>query len=51
VRLNQVATDAGVDVTFSIGHRMQHVYPLQAGNLARADEEIRLIGEWYCGTN
>ena len=47
VRLRQLASDAGVDVTFSIGEGMQHVYPLQAGNLARADEEIRLIGKWY----
>jgi epsilon-lactone hydrolase len=47
VRLNARATDAGVDVTFSVGSGMQHVFPLQAGNLPEADEEIKRIGAWY----
>ncbi|MEA5455213.1 alpha/beta hydrolase [Sinomonas sp. JGH33] len=47
VRLNRRALDAGVDVTFSIGHGMQHVYPFLAGRHPRADEEIQLIAEWY----
>lgn len=47
VRLNDLATKAGVDVTFSIGEGMQHVYPFLAGRHPRADEEIRLMAEWY----
>lgn len=47
VRLNRLAEDAGVDVTFSVGEGMQHVYPFLAGNHPRADEEIRLIADWY----
>lgn len=47
VRLNELATAAGVDVTFSVGKGMQHVYPFMAGNHPRADEEIRLIADWY----
>jgi acetyl esterase/lipase len=46
-RFNELAKESGVDVTFSIGNRMQHVYPFLAGNLARADEEIALIAKWY----
>lgn len=47
VRLNRLAQDAGVDVTFSVGEGMQHVYPFLAGNHPRADEEIQMIADWY----
>lgn len=47
VRLNALATEAGVDVTFSVGTGMQHVFTLQAGNLPEADVEIKRIGAWY----
>lgn len=47
VRLHRLAQDAGVDVTFSVGEGMQHVYPFLAGNHPRADEEIRRIAAWY----
>ncbi len=47
VRLNDIASKAGVDVTFSIGKNQQHVYPFQAGRLPRADEEIKLMANWY----
>ena len=47
VRLNELAVAAGVDVTFSIGKGMQHVYPFLAGNHPRADEEIALMAAWY----
>lgn len=47
VRLNAKAADAGVDVTFSVGSGMQHVYTLQAGNLPEADDEVARIGAWY----
>ncbi|GAA1955292.1 alpha/beta hydrolase [Nocardioides panacihumi] len=46
-RLVELAERAGVDVTFSVGHGQQHVYPLQAGRLERADQEISLIADWY----
>lgn len=47
VRLNELAEKAGVDVTFSIGEGMQHVYPFLAGNHERADEEVELMAKWY----
>lgn len=47
VRLNQIALDAGVDVTFSIGEGMQHVYPFLAGRHPRADEELQRMARWY----
>lgn len=47
VRLNELATKAGVDVTFSIGKGQQHVFPFMAGNAARADEEIERMAAWY----
>jgi acetyl esterase/lipase len=47
VRLNALATQAGVDVTFSIGEGMQHVYPFLAGNHERADREIAQMASWY----
>lgn len=47
VRLNELAKAAGVDVTFSIGEGMQHVYPFLAGRHPRADEEIARMAEWY----
>ncbi|WP_306191648.1 MULTISPECIES: alpha/beta hydrolase [unclassified Streptomyces] len=46
-RLVALAESAGVDVTFSIGKGMQHVFPFQAGRLARADEEIASMAAWY----
>ncbi|MFI0730438.1 alpha/beta hydrolase [Streptomyces sp. NPDC021225] len=46
-RLVDLAENAGVDVTFSIGKGMQHVFPFQAGRLARADEEIASMAAWY----
>ena len=42
-----LAIAAGVDVTFSVGKGMQHVYPFLAGNHPRADEEIALMAAWY----
>lgn len=47
VRLNDLATKAGVDVTFSIGRDQQHVYPFMAGHHDRADEEIARMAAWY----
>lgn len=47
VRLERVARKAGVDVTFSIGRGMQHVYPFLAGRHPRADQEIADIASWY----
>lgn len=47
VRLDRLARDAGVDVTFSVGEGMQHVYPFMAGNHPRADKEIDSIADWY----
>lgn len=47
VRLNELAKECGVDVTFSIGKNMQHVYPFLAGRLPRADEEIAMMAKWY----
>lgn len=46
-RLHALARGAGVDVTFSVGEGMQHVYPFMAGNHPRADQEIRAIADWY----
>ncbi|MEX0426449.1 alpha/beta hydrolase [Nocardioides sp. DS6] len=46
-RLVELATKADVDVTFSVGHGMQHVFPFQAGRLARADDEIAAMAAWY----
>lgn len=47
VRLNELAKKYGVDVEFSIGKNMQHVYPFLAGRLPRANEEIRKMAGWY----
>ena len=47
VRLDSAARAAGVDVTFSIGRGMQHVYPFLAGRHPRADREIADIASWY----
>jgi monoterpene epsilon-lactone hydrolase len=46
-RLDQAARRDGVDVTFSVAHGQQHVWPLQAGNLAAADASIAEIAGWY----
>ncbi|SJN09670.1 6-hexanolactone hydrolase [Leucobacter sp. 7(1)] len=47
VQLESRARAAGVDVTFSVGKGMQHVFPFLAGRHPRADEEIALIADWY----
>lgn len=47
VRLQRLAHSAGVDVTFSIGEGMQHVYPFMAGQHDRADQEVTRIANWY----
>jgi acetyl esterase/lipase len=47
VRLHELTSKAGVDVTFSIGHGQQHVFPFMAGNDARADAEIQRMAAWY----
>lgn len=46
-QLEALAREAAVDVTFSIGEGMQHVFPFLAGNHPRADKEIELIRAWY----
>jgi monoterpene epsilon-lactone hydrolase len=48
-RLVALAQRDGVDVTFSVGKGMQHVFPFQAGRLERADEEIAAMAAWYRG--
>lgn len=47
VRLHELARRADVDVTFSVGEGMQHVFPFLAGRHPRADEEIARMAEWY----
>jgi acetyl esterase/lipase len=47
LRLDQLARKAGIDVTFSVGEGMQHVFPLLAGNHPRADAELHAIAAWY----
>ncbi|GAA1619426.1 alpha/beta hydrolase [Leucobacter chromiireducens] len=47
VQLTARARAAGVDVTFSVGAGMQHVFPFLAGRHPRADEEIARIADWY----
>ncbi len=47
VQLHARAQAAGVDVTFSVGEGMQHVFPFLAGRHPRADEEIARMAEWY----
>lgn len=46
-RLNDVAKSAGVDVTLSVAHGQQHIFPMSAGRSAVADEAIRKIADWY----
>lgn len=46
-RLHVLAQHAGVDVTFDVAEGQQHVFPLQAGNLAAADTSIAAIADWY----
>lgn len=46
-RLDRITRRDGVDVTFSVAHGQQHVWPIQAGNLAAADAAIAEIAEWY----
>lgn len=51
-RLVELATTAGVNVTFDVAENQQHVYPFQAGNLDRADQAITDIAAWHQrGTN
>jgi monoterpene epsilon-lactone hydrolase len=47
VRLEKAARAAGVDVTFTVGEGMQHVYPFLAGRHPIADAEIARIGAWH----
>ncbi len=47
VQLHALAEKHGVDVTFTVGDGMQHVYPFMAGRNPRADAEIRRIADWY----
>jgi epsilon-lactone hydrolase len=47
VQLHLLAEKHGVDVTFTVGDGMQHVYPFMAGRDPRADAEIRTIADWY----
>jgi epsilon-lactone hydrolase len=47
VRLNAITLAAGVDVTFTVGERMQHVYPFLAGRHPAADAEIERIAAWH----
>jgi len=47
VQLEKRARKSGVDVTFSIGEGMQHVYPFLAGRHALADAELARMAKWY----
>ncbi|CAN5543353.1 alpha/beta hydrolase [soil metagenome] len=47
VRLHSLAGKSDVDVTFSAGEGMQHVFPFLAGRHERADAEIAAIAAWY----
>lgn len=46
-RLHALARGAGVDVTFDVAEGQQHVFPLQAGQLAAADTAIAAMADWY----
>jgi epsilon-lactone hydrolase len=46
-RLGHIARRDGVDVTFSVAHGQQHVWPLQAGNVQAADDSVAEIAGWY----
>jgi len=46
-RLDALARAAGVDVTFDVADGEQHVFPLQAGNLASADASVAAVADWY----
>ena len=46
-RLDDRARAAGVDVTLDVAHGHQHVFPLQAGRLAAADDAIAAVASWY----
>jgi monoterpene epsilon-lactone hydrolase len=46
-RLDRAARRDDVDVTFSVAHGQQHVWPLQAGNLPAADDSVAEIAGWY----
>ena len=48
-RLNDLATDAGVDVTLSVVDGQQHVFPFNAGHTAAADDQIAAIAKWFAG--
>lgn len=47
VRLHARAAAAGVDVIFDVARGQQHVFPLQAGYLAAADDSIATMAAWY----
>lgn len=46
IRLAERAKTANVDVTLSVEHGQQHVFPMQAGNLPAADKAISEIVAW-----
>jgi acetyl esterase/lipase len=46
MRLNDIATAAGVDVTLNVAEGQQHVYPFLAGRDASVDAELKTIGKW-----
>ncbi|MET1133797.1 MAG: alpha/beta hydrolase, partial [Aeromicrobium sp.] len=46
-RLEQLAQDAGVDVTLSVVEGQQHVFPFNAGRTAAADDQINEIAKWH----
>lgn len=48
-RLNDLATAAAVDVTLSVVHGQQHVFPFNAGRTAAADDQIAAIAKWHAG--
>lgn len=45
-RLASKAEAHGAEVTLSVVHGQQHVFPMQAGNLEAADQAIAAIADW-----
>lgn len=45
-RLAEKAEAHGAEVTLSVVHGQQHVFPMQAGNLEVADQAITAIADW-----
>jgi monoterpene epsilon-lactone hydrolase len=46
-RLYDLAEAAGVDVTLAVVEGQQHVFPLNAGRTAAADDQIAAVAKWY----